>query len=96
MTTNAYAGLYGTDNNYSAIPANMMNASAEDEFDWGAVVTNGIKGAAYNAIGQLVNGAYASGQLQQAVPYQPAQAPMQTTTLLMLAVGAFLLFGKGD
>jgi hypothetical protein len=95
LNTNAYAPLYGTNNNYSAIPANMMNASAADEFDWGAVVTNGIKGAAYNAIGQLVNGAYASGQLQAPVNYQPVQAPMSTTTLLLLGVGAYLLL-KGD
>jgi hypothetical protein len=91
----AYSGVFGADNNYSAIPANMMNASATSDIDWGAVVTNGIKGAAFNAINTMVGGAYASGQLQNpATVGQPIGSSSQTMQLLVLGAVAWLVFGK--
>jgi len=54
---------------YNQLGANMVNPmQANGETDWGAILANGIRGAAQGAIGAQVNGAYASGQL---VPYQP-------------------------
>ena len=92
----AYAPVFG-DRNYSAIPANMMNACADNEIDWGAVVTNGIKGAAVNAIQTMVGGAYASGQLQAPAQYAPAPAGISPQTMQLLLFGgiAWLLFGSG-
>jgi hypothetical protein len=91
---NSYEGFYGRDNNYSAIPATMMNASASDEIDWGAVVTNGIKGAAVNAIQTMVGGAYASGQLQTPVQQSVAvSASPQTMNLLIIGAVAWFMFG---
>jgi hypothetical protein len=45
--------------------ADMLNpGAASDSVDWGAVLANGIRGAAQGAIAASVGGAYASGQLQ--------------------------------
>lgn len=94
INMDAYQPVFG-DRNYSAIPATMMNGGASDEIDWGAVVTNGIKGAAINAINTMVGGAYASGQLQAPRQYdQPVGVNNpQTMQLLMLGGLAWLLFG---
>lgn len=94
VNMNAYSGLFG-DNNYSAIPANMLNAGASDSGDFGFIVANGIKNAAANAIYNMIGGAYQSGQLQQPVQAAP-QAP-QGMTLLLIGGLLFLAFGgAGD
>ncbi len=94
-----YQGVFGANNNYSAIPATMMNGSASSDIDWGAVVTNGIKGAAFNAINTMVGGAYASGQLQSPVniaPTAPSAISPQTMQMLMIGIVAWLVLGKGS
>lgn len=96
INMNAYDGVFGADNNYSAIPATMMNRSASSDVDWGAVVTNGIKGAAVNAINTMVNGAYIGGQLQPLPSQQVAMAgPASAGTTQLLLIGAVLWFAFG-
>ncbi|WP_146171947.1 hypothetical protein [Pseudoduganella armeniaca] len=90
----AYDGVFGADNNYSAIPATMLNASAADANDFGVLLTNGIKNAAANAIYMTIGGAYASGQLQPPVQYQTA--PQAGSGLKLLMVGAVLYFLLAD
>lgn len=90
VNMDAYAGVFGTDNNYSAIPANMLNASASDENDFGSLLTNGIKNAAANAIYKAINGAYESGQLKPPSSYTQTTATNSTTKLLI--IGAVLYF----
>lgn len=56
--------IYGDAPNRSMMSATMLNSGqAQDSFDWGAVLANGIRGAAQGAMAASVNGAYASGQL---------------------------------
>jgi hypothetical protein len=56
--------LYGDRPNTSLMGATMLNGyNAQDQFDWGAVLANGIRGAAQGAMAASVNGAYQSGQL---------------------------------
>ncbi|WP_377704931.1 hypothetical protein [Pseudoduganella sp. UC29_71] len=95
VNMSAYAGVFGTDNNYSAIPANMLNAGAADGNDFGYLLANGIKNAAANAIYNAIGGAYASGQLQVPVQYAPA-AQQGGIGLLLLAGLAWFAFGGGD
>lgn len=83
-----YALFGGT--NYSGIPANMLNADAADQYDFGTILTNGIKGAAINAMNGMINGAYASGQLQAPRTVQAAPNVMN-----LLIVGAVLYFVLG-
>lgn len=53
---------------YQTLGANMLNpVAASGETDWGAILMNGIRGAAQGAIASQVQGAYASGQLQSPV-----------------------------
>ncbi|QGZ37766.1 hypothetical protein [Pseudoduganella flava] len=91
----AYSGVFGTENNYSAIPATMLNAGAADENDFGYLLANGIKNAAANAIYSAIGGAYASGQLQAPVQYA-TPASSGTKLLIIGAVLFFLLNGKGS
>lgn len=76
--------------NYQApyMGATMMNANAQTETDWGAVLAGGIVGAAQGAIGGMVAGAYASGQLQptpaQMAAYQAQRQQSQLITLLII------------
>jgi hypothetical protein len=81
--------LFGDTRNSSAIPANMLSANAEGEIDWGSVLAGGIRGAAQGAIRAQVNEKYADGQLVG--PYNPPIQPRSNTTLLLVAVVAFLL-----
>lgn len=90
----AYQGVFGANNNYSALPANMLNASAADENDFGTLVTNGIKGAAVNAINNMIGDAYASGQLQRPVSAQVGGA-MSSNMKMLLIGGAVLLLMSG-
>jgi hypothetical protein len=92
-----YDAVFGADNNYSAIPATMLNAGAADESDYGYLLTNGIKNAAANAIYSAIGGAYASGQLQQPMQYAPApQASGSSKLLIAGALLFFLLNAKGE
>lgn len=79
--------LYGE--NYSRIPATMLNDSAMDEMDFGTILSRGIKGAAFNAMNGMVNGAYASGQLQR--PAVQVSAGGDGMGILMIAVVAYFL-----
>jgi hypothetical protein len=88
LTNDALYGAYQA----PTLGANMMNANAQSETDWGAVLAGGIVGAAQGAIGQMVGGAYASGQLlpspaQQAALQQQAQ---QRQMIMLLIVGALV------
>ena len=94
LTNDALYGAYQT----PYMGADMLNGSAESSTDWGAVLAGGIVGAAQGAIGQMVNGAYASGQLipspaqQQAV----AAANQQRQMMTMLIIGAVVyMVAKG-
>lgn len=82
--------LFG-DINPSRIPAGLLNDQATSDDDFGTVLTKGIKGAAVNAINGLINGAYNSGQLQNAGAVQ-VQATNNQTSLIVLAVVAYLIF----
>jgi len=80
---------------YNQLGANMVNpVKANGETDWGAILANGIRGAAQGAIGAQVNGAYASGQLVAPVGYQQTSAS-GLNGLILLAGLAFLVMG-GD
>lgn len=87
MNTDYSANLYGA--NYAALPATMLNDSALDQMDFGTILTRGIKGAAFNAMNGMVNGAYASGQLQ--APAVQVQAGGSSINLLLIGVVAYLL-----
>jgi hypothetical protein len=94
-----YDRVFGDGNNYSYIPATMMNSSASSDVDWNAVMTAGIKGAAMNAMSAMVGGAYQDGQLQNVQTLggpPPVQQGMSTTTLLLLGVVAWMVLGKGS
>lgn len=69
--------------------ADMMNPSAQGSTDWGAVLSSGIIGAAQGAIRARVNGAYESGQLQQAAVIQQRN---NQQLLLFVVIGAALYF----
>lgn len=57
--------LFGGQPNTSLMGADMLNSGqAQDSFDWGAVLANGIRGAAQGAMAASVQGAYDSGQLR--------------------------------
>lgn len=61
--------LFGDQKNTSLMGADMLNSgAAQNSMDWGAVLANGIRGAAQGAMAASVNGAYASGQLQGQAP----------------------------
>lgn len=87
MNTDYSANLYGA--NYAAIPASMLNDSALDNMDFGTILERGIKGAAFNAMNGMVNGAYASGQLQQ--PAVQVQAGGSGMNLLIIGAIAYLI-----
>ena len=93
-----YDRVFGEGNNYSYIPATMMNSSASSDVDWNAVMTAGIKGAAMNAMSAMVGGAYQDGQLQnvQTLGGPPPQQGMNPTTLLLIGGLAWLVLGKGS
>lgn len=78
-------------NNYSQIPATMLNADAQSEQDFGTILTNGIRGVAINAINGMVNGAYGSGQLQNAGAVT-VSAGGNTGNLIILAAIAYFIF----
>lgn len=90
--------IYGTSvAAYNQLGANMVNPmQANGDTDWGAILANGIRGAAQGAIAAQVNGAYASGQL--VAPYTPTY---NTTSagglngLILLAALAFFVL-KAD
>lgn len=91
--------LFAGQRNTSLMGADMLNAGqASDEFDWGAVLANGIRGAAQSAMAASVGGAYASGQLQQPMPgYVPGPGAGQgasqgglNSLMPLLLIGAVL------
>jgi hypothetical protein len=72
---------------YQTLGATMVNPmQANGETDWGAILANGIRGAAQGAIAAQVNGAYASGQLMQPTAYQQPRSNGLTGLLLVGAV----------
>lgn len=89
----AYDSVFGAGNNYSALPADMLNSSAADANDFGTLVTNGIKGAALNAINNMIGDAYASGQLQRPAP-APGATMTPNTKLLLIGGAALLLLSR--
>lgn len=86
--------IYGTDvRAYNYLGATMANPqTATGETDWGAILANGIRGAAQGAIQARVEEAYASGQLYAPAPaYEPRGPGM--TGLLLLAGLAWIVMG---
>jgi hypothetical protein len=81
--------LYGDQANTSAIPQSMLNSNADGTTDWGAVLAQGIRGAAQGAIRASVNEKYASGQL--VAPYGTTGQAFTGNNLLLIAVVAFFL-----
>ncbi len=82
---------YGPDvRNTSLIPANIMSATAEGGYDWNAILSNGIRGAAQGAILASVGERFESGQLR-APPVPPGARPMSMQTLLLIAVVAYVV-----
>lgn len=81
--------LWGPDANaYGTLGAQMVNpVSASGDTDWGAILTNGIRGAAQGAIAAQVNGAYASGQLVNSATGQRAG---QGSLLTLLLIGGVI------
>lgn len=80
---------------YNQLGATMANPSkANGETDWGAILANGIRGAAQGAIAAQVQGAYNSGQLIAAPTYQQTSAT-GLNGLILIAGLAFLVMG-GD
>jgi hypothetical protein len=77
--------LFGT--NYGpTMGATMMNPSAASgDTDWGAVLLNGIRGAAQGAIASQVQGAYSSGQLQG-----PMGQPRGNSMMPLLIIAAIV------
>jgi hypothetical protein len=79
--------LFGDDATaYRTLGANMLNpVAASGETDWGAILMNGIRGAAQGAIASQVQGAYSSGQLQ------PLPPVARTNSLMpLLLIGGLL------
>jgi hypothetical protein len=90
------AALFGGGSSYQTMGANMLNpGQATSEVDWGAVLMNGIRGAAQGAIASQVQGAYASGQLAMPTPaaIQQQQRSNMTMLLLLGAVAYFVTRG---
>lgn len=78
-----YQALYGDRANTSLMGADMLNSgAASDSMDWGAILANGIRGAAQGAMAASVQGAYDSGQLQA----PPGAVRGQTGSLLPLLI----------
>jgi hypothetical protein len=73
--------------------ADMLNPGVTSgETDWGAILANGIRGAAQGAIGSMVRGAQQSGQIAAA---QVAQKKSNQLFMLILIGGALYLATKG-
>lgn len=69
--------------------ATMMNpGAASSDTDWGAILANGIRGAAQGAIGAMTAGAYQSGQLAQAT----ATKQQNNQLLWLLILGGVVYF----
>lgn len=78
----------------NTLGADMLNpGAAQSSTDWGAILANGIRGAAQGAIAAQVGGAYASGQLQQQAVAQ--QQKNSTFILLLIAGGVLFAMSKG-
>jgi hypothetical protein len=86
------AAIWGNQQNTSVIPAYMLNRNAENEIDWNAVLTGGIRGAAQGALMNMVGEKFQSGQLRDpnAVGVQ-AQASGNLTMLLVIGGLAYLI-----
>ena len=70
---------------YNTLGANMLNpVAASGETDWGAILMNGIRGAAQGAIASQVQGAYSSGQLQ------PPPVARTNSLMPLLLIGGLL------
>jgi hypothetical protein len=83
-TNDAIYGYTGS----GTLGADMLNPyAASGPEDFGAVIANGIRGAAQGAIGGMVAGAQASGQLQQAAIVRQQS---NNTLLVLLLVGGVL------
>lgn len=73
--------------------ADMLNpGAAGGETDWGAILANGIRGAAQGAIGSMVRGAQVSGQLATA---QIQRQQSNQLFMLLLIGGVLYLATKG-
>lgn len=78
--------LFGSEPNTSLLPAQMMNITANNSTDWGAIIADGIRGAADGAIRGLVTEKFQDGQLKAS-----AQKNSQMMTWALIAVAAYLV-----
>lgn len=79
---------------YQTLGANMVNPEkANGETDWGAILANGIRGAAQGAIEAQVRDAYASGQLVSPT-YQPTTGPTGLNGLLLVGALVWIMWGN--
>lgn len=78
---------------WNTLGAGMVNPTkANGDTDWGAILANGIRGAAQGAIASQVQGAYDSGQLVHVPTYNTTSAN-GLNGLILLAGLAFLVMG---
>lgn len=94
MTTDfQIAALFGDRKTNAEVTATTVNGGqASDEWDWGAILANGIRGAAYGAMQASVRGAYASGQLAPA----PAARGEGGGLFTLLILGGLVYFAVAD
>jgi hypothetical protein len=84
--------LFGSQGNQAFMPANMLNPGmAQGETDWGAVLTNGIRGATEGALAGLVAEKYASGQLAYPPGAYAQQGGGNMMPLLVIGAIAYLV-----
>jgi hypothetical protein len=78
--------IYGGLSMNTGLSAQTMNPTyATSSFDWGAILTNGIRGATEGAMAGLVAEKYASGQL--VVPGAQQQVARANNMMPLLVVG---------
>jgi hypothetical protein len=92
MASLTQTALFGDDSMASGgMGADMLNpGSASGSTDWGAVLMNGIRGAAQGAIASQVQGAYTSGQLVPNAAFSN-HASISPMTLLLLGVVLYVV-----
>lgn len=85
--------IYGNQQNTSLVPADMMTRDANDEIDWHAVLTGGIRGAAQGAISQLVGEKFRDGQLRNEATVRVGASGNLMPLLLIAGVAYLVLKG---
>lgn len=87
--------IFGDSYNTSQIPANMLSYTAQNDIDWNAVLSGGIRGAAQGAMSQLVGEKFYSGQLRDPNAVGIQAGASGNLTMLIVIGGLALLLLKG-